>query len=363
MDFNLILKRFGIKGDFRGYRTLTNGNINSTFELTVFDKEIKTFVLQKINKYVFKQPENVMYNIIKITDYMRDMYNGEESVDRMVLRFFKDIETGEPFFVDDNNDYWRCYSFIDNSVTYDICVNEDLIFEAGKAFGKFQKMLNNFDASTLFETVPNFHNTVKRFTDLIHSVIDDDKSRVRSVKNELIYLIDNRAEAEKLCSMLNKNEIPLRVTHNDTKCNNVLFDVDSGKSLAVIDLDTVMPGVMAFDFGDAVRSVCSLTGEDETDLSKVCFDLNRFDAFSKGFLSEIKDSLTYSEINSLIFSPYAITCELASRFLEDYLRGDKYFKINYPEHNFDRAKCQIALAKDIKKKEEKITEIIKRNLC
>lgn len=363
MDFNLVLKRFGIKGDFRGYRTYTNGNINSTFELTVFDKEIKIFILQKINKYVFKNPEQVMENIVRVTDYMRENYKGEESVDRMVLKFYKDIETNKPYFIDENEEYWRCYEFIDNSVTYDICFNEELIFESGKAFGKFQKMLNDFDANTLYETIPNFHNTVKRYTDLFHAIIDDEKSRVRSVKNELTYLIDNRAEAENLCSMLNNNEIPLRVTHNDTKCNNVLFDIDSGKSLAVIDLDTVMPGVMAYDFGDAVRSVCSLTGEDERDLSKVCFDLNRFEAFSKGFLSELKNNLSVGEIKSLSLAPYAITCELASRFLEDYLRGDKYFKINYPEHNLDRAKCQIALAKDIKKKEVEILETIKRNIC
>lgn len=362
MNFNLVLKKFGIKGDFRGYRVFTSGNINSTFELTVFDNEIKTFVLQKINKYVFKRPEQVMDNISRITDFMRENYEGDD-VDRMVLKFCKNVETGKPYYVDEKDEYWRCYAFIDNSVTYDICVDEDLIFESGKAFGKFQKMLYNFDANSLFETIPNFHNTVVRFTNLFHSIIDDDKSRVRSVKDELTYLIDNRARAESLCAMLKNNEIPLRVTHNDTKCNNVLFDCDSGKSLAVIDLDTVMPGIMAYDFGDAVRSICSVAGEDEQDLTKVCFDLKRFDAFSQGFLSELKDDLSESEIKSLILAPYAITCELASRFLEDYLRGDKYFKINYPMHNFDRARCQIALAKDIKNKEEEISKIIKRNIC
>lgn len=360
MDFCKFIKDFGIKGDFRGYRTFSSGNINSTYELTVFDGEIKIFVLQKINKYVFKNPEQVMSNIVKITDFMRENYDGEENVDKMVLKFYKDVNTGKAYVVDDDGDYWRCYSFIDNSVTYDICVDKDLISEAGKAFGNFQKMLSDFPADVLYETIPNFHNTIKRFTDLFHSLIDDDSDRAKSAKEELTYLIDNRFNAESLCTMLGNDEIPLRVTHNDTKCNNVLFDVDTGKSLAVIDLDTVMPGLVAYDFGDAVRSICSLTNEDETDLNKVCFDLNRFEAFTKGFLSQVKDVLTENEKKSLMVAPYAITCELSSRFLEDYLRGDKYFKINYPLHNLDRAKCQIALAKDIAKKQEKITEIIKK---
>lgn len=359
MDLKKIVENFKISGDFRGYKTFTSGNINSTYELMLFDNgEIKTYVLQKINKYVFKKPNEVMENIMGVTKFMRNKLGAENS-NRYVLHYFS-TKDDLPYYVDENGDYWRCYEFIDNSVTYDTCVDNSVITEAGSAFGKFQKMLIDYDASSLHETIVDFHNTRQRLTNLFHAIIADEVDRVKTVKEELNYFIDNREKAEYLCTMLSHNMIPLRVTHNDTKCNNVLFDIDTGKSLAVIDLDTIMPGLVAYDFGDAVRSIACSTAEDETDLSKVYFDLEKFEAFAKGFLPELKGIINDNEIESLCQGAYVITTELASRFLEDYLNGDKYFKINYPMHNLDRARCQLALAKDIYAKREEINNIIKR---
>ena len=358
MDLKEVIAQFDIKGDFRGYKTLTSGNINSTYELMLFDNgSICTYVLQKINKFVFKKPYEVMENILKITEFMRNNTNSD--TDRMVLRYFR-TKDNSPCFIDEKGEYWRCYRYIDDSVTYDKCEDLGVIREAGKAFGHFQAMLLGFDASVLYETIPDFHNTRKRLTTLFHTVVNDEFARVKGVKDCVEYIIDNREQAEVLCAMQKNGEIPLKVTHNDTKCNNVLFDIDSGNSLAVIDLDTVMPGLVAHDFGDAVRSIASSTAEDEKDLSKVEFNLEKFEAFTQGFMGELKGMLSENEIKSLSYGPYVLTVELASRFLDDYINGDKYFKINYPLHNLDRTKCQIQLAKDILNKQEKITEIINK---
>jgi len=363
MDLKTIIEQFEIKGEFRGYKVLSGGNINTTYELMLFDGEgIKTYVLQRINKFVFKKPDEVMENIMKVTEFIRSKYlSFGENYHRQVLRYYRN-KNGLPYLIDENGDYWRCYRFIEDSITYDNTVNDKVISEAGKAFGNFQKMLRDFNAETLYDTIPNFHNTRKRLTDLFHSVIADECERVKQVKEELEYIVDNRNKAEILCNMLDAGEIPLRVTHNDTKCNNVLFDIESGNSLAVIDLDTVMPGLTAYDFGDAVRSIASSCAEDEKDLSKVCFQLDKFEAFTKGFISQLKDNINEKEVESLIHGPFVITLELASRFLDDYLNGDKYFKISYPQHNLDRARCQLALAKDILAKKQQISEIIKKYL-
>lgn len=363
MDLKTIIEQFEIKGEFRGYKVLSGGNINTTYELMLFDGEgIKTYVLQRINKFVFKKPDEVMENIMKVTEFIRSKYlSFGEDYHRQVLRYYRN-KNGLPYLIDENGDYWRCYRFIEDSITYDNTVNDKVITEAGKAFGNFQKMLRDFNAETLYDTIPNFHNTRKRLTDLFHSVIADECERVKQVKEELEYIVDNRNKAEILCNMLDAGEIPLRVTHNDTKCNNVLFDIESGNSLAVIDLDTVMPGLTAYDFGDAVRSIASSCAEDEKDLSKVSFQLDKFEAFTKGFISQLKDNIDEKEVESLIHGPFVITLELASRFLDDYLNGDKYFKISYPQHNLDRARCQLALAKDILAKKQQISEIIKKYL-
>ena len=363
MDLKNIIENFEIEGEFRGYKVLSGGNINSTYELMLFDGEgIKTYVLQKINKFVFKKPDEVMENIMKVTEFIRSKFlSCGEDYHRQVLRYYRNKD-GRPYWVDEHGDYWRCYRFIEDSITYDNTDNDKVIAEAGKAFGNFQKMLRDFNAETLFDTIPNFHNTRKRLTDLLHSVIADSCDRVKTVKQELEYIVDNRNKAEVLCNMLDAGEIPLRVTHNDTKCNNVLFDIENGNSLAVIDLDTVMPGLTAYDFGDAVRSIASSSPEDETDLSKVYFKLDKFEAFTKGFIGQLKEFIDKKEVLSLVCGPFVITLELASRFLEDYLNGDKYFKISYPQHNLDRARCQLALAKDILAKQNEISEIINKYL-
>ena len=363
MDLKLIIDNFEIEGEFRDYKVLSGGNINATYEILICNSEkIKSYVLQKINKYVFKKPDEVMENIMRVTEFIRSQYIASgEDYSRQVLHYYRN-KNGKPYYVDENGDFWRCYRFIEDSITYDNTSDNGVIFQAGKAFGNFQKMLRDFDANSLHDTIPNFHNTRKRLTDLFHAVIDDPCDRVKTVKAELEYIVDNRQHAEVLCNMLDAGEIPLRVTHNDTKCNNVLFDLESGNSLAVIDLDTVMPGLAAYDFGDAVRSIASSSAEDEVDLSKVYFQLDKFEAFTSGFIGQLRGQINDKEVASLIYGPFVITLELASRFLEDYLNGDKYFKILYPQHNLDRARCQLALAKDILSKNKEISNLVKKYL-
>jgi hypothetical protein len=223
-------------------------------------------------------------------------------------------------------------------------------------------MLRDFNAETLFDTIPNFHNTRKRLTDLFHSVIADECERVKQVKEELEYIVDNRNKAEILCNMLDAGEIPLRVTHNDTKCNNVLFDEVTFENLAVIDLDTVMPGLVAFDFGDSIRFIANTCKEDETDLSKVKLDLNKYRAFTKGFIETVGETLCQKEKETMVLGAVTMTVECGMRFLTDYIDGDKYFKTDYKEHNLDRARCQLALAKDMIMNLAKMQEIVDEHL-
>jgi hypothetical protein len=359
MDLKTIIEQFEIKGEFRGYKVLSGGNINTTYELMLFDGEgIKTYVLQRINKFVFKKPDEVMENIMKVTEFIRSKYLSlGEDYHRQVLRYYRN-KNGMPYLIDENGDYWRCYRFIEDSITYDNTINDKVICEAGKAFGNFQKMLRDFNAETLFDTIPNFHNTRKRLTDLFHSVIADECERVKQVKEELEYIVDNRNKAEILCNMLDAGEIPLRVTHNDTKLNNIMMDEKTLKPRVIVDLDTIMGGSMLYDFGDAIRFGASTASEDEKDLDKVHFDIDLFRAFAEGFCPEVKDSITKRERELLPYSAYLITLECGSRFLADYIAGDVYFGTKYPEHNLDRARTQFKLAYEMENSFDEMTKII-----
>ncbi len=362
MTVKEICESFSIEGKYVNCSELSTGIINSTYQVQyVRDGEDKKYILQRINKRVFTQPERVMDNILRVTQYIREQIDDKHlSSKKFVLRAFLSKTSGKPFVVDDEGEYWRCYRFIPNSTTYDTVDDLNIIEGAGRAFGRFQNYLDGFDASSLFTTIPDFHNTIKRYDAFKKAVNKNPCDRVKRVKEEIDKLLSFEEKAVKLQRYLDSGEIPIRVTHNDTKCNNVSFDKTTGEALAVLDLDTVMPGAVAHDFGDAIRFVANTLLEDDPDYENVKLDIDKYEAFTRGFISEVKGTLTDLEKSTMNLGVFTITVELAVRFLTDYLMGDTYFKIKYPGHNVDRARNQIALAEDINKKEKTLDEIINK---
>lgn len=353
------VKLFNVIDDVVNLKQLSGGHINTTYLVTTAqENQTNKYVLQKINKYVFKNPNEVMQNIVSITNFIKDKISSKgQNYKRKVLNFLQSTN-GQPYIIDENGDYWRMYEFIGQSVCYDNTSDLKIIEETGKAFGEFQLHLDDYPIEALYITIKNFHNIPMRY-DYFDQVIKMNRfDRANKVSSEIESFFNLENYVSQLNLMLENGELPYRVTHNDTKCNNVLFDENTNKKLCVIDLDTVMPGLVAFDYGDAIRCIANTAKEDEKDLSKVKLDLNRFKAFTKGFLSLVGDKLTDKEKETLYLGPISIATELALRFLTDYLEGDVYFKTDYLEHNLDRARCQLELAKDMLLKKEKMKEII-----
>lgn len=356
-----ICRAFALEGDFRGYETIKSGNINNTYCVVFYrDGEEKTYILQRINTYVFKNPYLVMENIAAVTQHIRKKIKETgRSARRNVLHYLY-APDGNSYVIDPTGGFWRGYRYIDRSVTFDTCEDPTVLEQTGRAFGEFQMQLADFDATQIRETIPDFHNTKKRFATFFADVAADPCGRVEEAAETIAYLRSRQAAAVRLIDRLEEGRLPLRVTHNDTKCNNVLFDEETHEALAVIDLDTVMPGLVAYDFGDAVRFAANLAAEDEPDVQKVFFDLSRFEAFARGFLTSCGSLLTQEEIDTMAYGAYAITLEQVVRFLDDYLTGDKYFKTEYPGHNLVRTNCQCALARDIEGKLPQMQQIVHR---
>lgn len=353
MDINEICSRFNLTGELNEYELLHGGNINTTYKVVCKKGGVPyEYLLQRINKNVFKNPEKIMENIIRVSDYIAE----HNRADKLCVLKFNTVD-GVPFLIDESGDFWRCRQFLD-CVVFDETDDLSVIEEAGAAFGEFQFLLNGFDASSLYVSIKDFHNTPVRIKNCESAIKYAVGERKQFAESEIKYILENKTRACVLADMLKRGELPLRVTHNDTKCNNVVFNKETLKSLAVIDLDTIMPGLTAYDFGDGARSICASVKEDEKDISKVCFDLKKFDAYAKGYLMRLGKVLTENEIKTLGISVFVLTFELASRFLEDYLNGDTYFKVRYADHNLVRAKNQIALAKDITLKLGEINAVI-----
>ena len=316
------------------------------------DKTLKPYLFQRVNTHVFKSPVKIMENIDRVTTFIREKYP-----DQITLHFHHTDE-GLNYFVQDGESFWRVVNFVD-SVTFNASDDLAVIEATGKAFGRFQTQLSDFDGAQLYETIPDFHNTKKRLDTLLTHVKEDAYGRVREVESEIQYIEESYALAAELSVLFAEGKLPKRVTHNDTKCNNVLFDRTTKEPLVVIDLDTIMPGMSMYDFADAVRFIANTAVEDEADTTKVFFDTAKFRAFAKGFIGATQGSLETIEIANLVKATFAITIELASRFLDDYITGDKYFKCVYPKHNLVRARCQLTLAKDIQRKWEELEWIVR----
>lgn len=325
-----------------------HGHINDTF-LIQTDRG-KSYILQQINTHVFRYPEKLMDNVVAVSGHIR-----KKSHDRSSLNFIRTDED-RYFHVDETGRYWRCYEFIPGLCLEKPETDADL-YECAVAFGSFQELLSDFPAENLFETIPEFHNTPSRILALRCAADRDLFGRSSGVKEELEYILSLEPTVSMIRRLLESEEIPLRVTHNDTKLNNVLLDPVTRKALCVLDLDTVMPGSVLFDFGDAVRSGASTSAEDARDLSQIGLDLHLFETYTEGFLSSCH-SLTGKEVENLPLGALTMTAELAARFLTDYLEGDHYFKTDYPDHNLVRARAQIRLAQDMSEKMDKMTAIV-----
>ena len=333
-----------------------NGHINSTF---VAEKDGDMYILQLINTGVFKNPTDMMNNICKVTNHIKKkviQFGGD--VEREVMSVLTTVD-GKNFFVASNGDTYRAYKYIKDSVTIDGNATPEEFCQAGIGFGKFQNYLADFPISDLVETIENFHHTPNRINKLKETIKTDKFDRVKTCEDVIEYILKNEHEAGVIIDGIQNGSIPIRVTHNDTKLNNILFDKNTKEAICVIDLDTVMPGSLLYDFGDAIRYGASTAAEDEKDLDKVAIDLKLFESFSKGFVTTLKDTITETEKKLLPFSAKLLTYELVVRFLDDYLNGDTYFKTKYLEHNLVRAKNQMKICQDIESKFDDMHKIIK----
>ena len=349
MQIEKIASAFCLEGEPVSCKEFGSGHINYTVK--VLTSAGKEYVLQRINKYVFKDPVKVMSNVGSVTAFLRERVEDP----RMALHFLATHE-GNYYFLDDEGEYWRMYDFI-GGFCLDAPESDEDFYQSALAFGRFQHMLSDFPAHTLYETIPEFHNTIDRYRQLKESIAANAAGRLDSVKDDVAFLMEREELGCTLQRMRESGDLPLRVTHNDTKLNNVLLDQDTRTSLCVLDLDTVMPGLSLYDFGDSIRFGAATAAEDEADLSKMSMDLHLFEVYTKGFL-EAATSLTEKEVEMLPMGAFVITLELATRFMKDYLDGDLYFKTAYPEHNLVRARSQMKLAADMEKKLPEMNRIV-----
>lgn len=351
-----IFEQFAVTEKAVGAAAFGNGHINDTLLLKCADG--KRYVLQRINTSIFKEPEKVMENIVGVTEHLRKrfMENGENP-ERRVPEFIP-VKDGQYGYRDEEGSFWRMYRYIEDTVSLDSIEKPSDFYESGVAFGNFQYLLSDYPADTLHTTIPRFHDTVDRLENLKQAVSRDCCNRAKSVEKEIRFALARENGVSFLLDLQNEGKLPLRVTHNDTKLNNVLLDVKTGKGICVIDLDTVMPGLSAYDFGDSIRFGASTGAEDERDLEKVHMSLELYEAYVKGYLEGCRGSLTKKELEVLPMGAILMTYECGIRFLTDYLEGDVYYKIHRENHNLERCHTQFKLVAEMEEKRAKMERII-----
>jgi hypothetical protein len=354
--------RFAVQGEFLLGEEIDSGHINSTYRATYRQKNgcEQRYVFQAINRNVFKNPYAVMQNVERVTRH----------INSRVLRLKKDLggqtlnlfpaRTGGSWVEDDHGSVWRCYNHIEGCVTYDVVENTRQAYQAARAFGSFQDLVSDLDASGITETIPDFHHTRKRFARLMEVAAADPLGRLDSVRNEFDFVKTRESLTGILLDLVADGAIPVRVTHNDTKINNVMIDADSDEAVCVIDLDTVMPGLALYDFGDLVRSATSPAAEDETDLSKVEMQMPMFEALVEGYLDAAGEFINDTEVEYLPHAGKLMTLEVGIRFLTDFLEGDVYFKTHHPLHNLDRCRTQLKLVGCIEEQEDEMRSFVKK---
>lgn len=357
-----VIDNFKFKGDFVDVREFGSGHINKTY-LVTFNNEgaEQRYILQQLNANVFKNIDILMKNVFRVTSYLRDVikeYGGDP--DRETLHYIKTVDDKEYYHLQDDDSYYRAYVFVRDSISFNTAENADMFKSSGEAFGKFQRLLSGFDVDSITETIPHFHDTPWRYNnEFLPAVKANASGRLDTCQPEVEFVNKYAQQMDRLTSMIESGELPVRVTHNDTKLNNVMFDKDTKKCVCVIDLDTVMPGLALYDFGDSIRFGASTATEDETNLDKVEMDLDYFKAYAQGFLGEAGEHFNQAEKDNLAFASLLMTLECGMRFLTDYINGDVYFRTEYPQHNLDRARNQFKLVADMDAKMEQMEQIIK----
>ncbi|MBQ7436406.1 MAG: aminoglycoside phosphotransferase family protein [Oscillospiraceae bacterium] len=367
-----ICSKFRIEGDILVYRWIPAGHINTAYYAAVYNgKEIYQLLIQRVNTYVFRDPVGMMHNIELLTEHVRSKEPTMEKRRRLHFRHtaarnnyivLKDgvaMGPDEPFDpLDESIEFWRVYNFIEYSTSFETAEgNPEVLRMSGKAFGKFLRQLEDFEAGQLIESIPHFHDTRYRLDNFFSVVEKDELGRAASCREEIGLIEQYRDFGCTLCRQIDRGELPLRVTHNDTKTNNILFDKDNLDPLVIIDLDTCMPGLACYDFGDTIRFAACTAEEDQPDGMQL--DLRLMRAYTEGYMSEAGCVLTDAEVKSLATGAAVITLELASRFLGDYLVGDKYFRIAYPEQNLQRARAQLTLFTDMMKHMDEMQAIVR----
>ena len=355
------LQQFPFGGEIKEVISYGSGHINDTYLVTVLREEgEKRFILQRMNRNIFKNTAELMENIVGVTRYLRKKIeeNGGDP-ERETLNVVSTID-GDTYYTDKEGFGWRVYLFIEGAKTYDLVERPEDFYESAVAFGHFQKLLASYPAETLHETIKNFHNTKDRYEKFLYAVEQDVMGRAKDVQKEIEF-VKAHAEDTAVCQdLLEAGKLPLRVTHNDTKLNNIMIDNQTRKAMCVIDLDTVMPGLSIFDFGDSIRFGASTAVEDEVDLSKVSCSMELFELYTKGFIEGCDGKLTDFELEMLPMGAKVMTLECGIRFLTDYLEGDTYFKIHRPNHNLDRCRTQFQLVADMEEKWEIMKNITKK---
>ncbi|MDG0888982.1 phosphotransferase enzyme family protein [Paracholeplasma manati] len=348
-----IIDQFVLIGTYQSHILYGSGHINETYLVTMTNPDAK-YILQKINHRIFKKVPQLMSNYEKVTQYMKKhLPDGQVFIE---LLYTKDHQ---PFYTDDSG-YYRMISYIENAIAYQTIPSETHMFLAGQAFGVFQNQLSNFDATSLYETIPFFHHTPKRFDNLVRAIQNASAERLHQATNWIEYALSFKPYANTIIDAIHFKQIPIRVTHNDTKMNNILFDDQKLEVKCIIDLDTIMPGSLLYDFGDAIRFGCNTALEDEKDTSKIQFNEAYFKAYTHGFLSAVQPFITTKEVEMLVDGAIMMTLETGIRFLTDYLENDIYFKTHYPEHNLIRTINQLTYLKKMCEIQIELRTIVQR---
>ncbi len=357
-----VIKNFNIDGSVVSVERYGEGHINETYLAVINENGTeKNYILQKINKNLFTNVDKLMNNIKLVTEYNRSKIierGGNPDRESLSLVYTRD---GMPYYYCEScGEYFRMYIFITDAVAHQKVTNKDQFYQSAVAFGEFANLLAEFDATQLYEVLPNFHNTVTRFENFTKSLNLDKLSRASSVKEEIDFVLSRKHYCNKIVDLLASGEMPTKVTHNDTKLNNVMLDVNTNIPVAVIDLDTIMPGSICYDFGDSIRFGCNTGAEDEKDLSKVNFDIELFESYTSGYLKALGNTVTVCEKDNLSFGAILMTFECGMRFLTDYLDGDVYFRTHREGHNLDRARTQFKLVKDMEARLDEMNQIVNK---
>ena len=360
-ELSSIVHAFAFPGTITDWTPHGNGHINDTFLVRSTENGVlRKSILQRMNRTVFHNPTELMQNIAQVTSFLRKKITAAGGDPfRETLNLIPTTDDAW-FFVDERGEFWRAFLFISNASCYDAVTDPKLFYETGNAFGRFQQMLSDFPSASLFETIPDFHNTPLRYQALLQAAQADPKGRLKNVSDEMAFFLDHADDYGVAERMKASGELPLRVTHNDTKLNNIMIDDKTGEGICVIDLDTIMPGLSIFDFGDSIRFGASTAAEDEPDVSKVHFDLYLFELYTRGYLEAAGAALTDTEKEYLPWGAKLMTLECGIRFLTDYLEGDHYFKTHRPGQNLDRCRTQFKLVRDMEARWDEMAAVVKK---